>query len=248
MSSFSGRKILITGASSGIGKATAYYLAELGASIVAVDLNKEGLEALKTDFESKGCSIICVTENIQNESLENLFVQATSEGVKLNGLVHCAGINSIVPLASLSKERLHKVMDINFYSFVELVRLYAKNKYSDKGSIVGISSFAVNLPRAYELAYITSKAAMNAAIPCMAIELASKHIRVNGIMPGVVITEMINTQQSDEQRQFIENMSKRTLMGAAMPEEISSVIAFLLSDDSKMITGRVIPVDGGMFL
>lgn len=248
MSTLIGRKILITGVSSGIGKATAYYLAERGASIVGVDMNTEGLSLLKSDFEAKGYSIICVEENLQNENLEDIFIRATLDGSKLNGLVHCAGISSIVPIASLDKLKLHKVMDINFYSFVELCRQYSKKKYSDCGSIVGISSLAAEMPRAYELAYITSKAAMNAAIPCLAIELAAKRIRVNGIMPGVVKTSMIKEQQSEEQKKFIEKMEQKTLLGAALPEEISSVVSFLLGDDSKMITGRVISVDGGMFL
>ena len=126
--------------------------------------------------------------------------------------------------------------------------MYSKKKYSDGGSIVGISSLAAQLPRAYELPYIASKAAMNAVIPCLAIELSKLGIRVNGIMPGVVDTGMISAQQTDEQKQFIENMTKKTLLGAASPNDIASVISFLLGEQSRMITGRVIPVDGGMFL
>ena len=189
-----------------------------------------------------------IEANLQNDDLETAFVKAVEDGVKLTGLVHCAGISSIVPLKALSKERLHFVMDINFYSFVELTRLYAKKKYNDGGAIVGISSLAAQLPRAYELPYITSKAAMNAAIPCLAIELADKGIRVNGIMPGVVDTGMISAQQTEAQKQFIDKMTNKTLLGAASPIDIASVISFLLSEQSRMITGRVIPVDGGMFL
>jgi len=247
MNSFCNRKILVTGASSGIGKATAYYLAGLEATIVAVDINQEGLNELKTDFNSKGYPIICIAENLQSDNLERIFTQAISDGVKLNGLVHCAGINSIISLSSLTKQRLHCVLEINFYSFVELVRLYSKKKYSNKGSIVGISSLAAIQPRPYELAYITSKAALNAAIPCLAIELASKQIRVNGIMPGVVNTGMINTKQTTEQKDFVDNMSKRAILGAAQQEDIASVVAFLLSDNSKIITGRIISADGGIF-
>lgn len=248
MADFSGHKILITGAASGIGKATAHYLAERGASIVGLDFNAAGLKKVEEDFALKGYSFLGVEANLQSDNLEDAFISAIGDGNKLTGLVHSAGISSIVPLKSLNKGRLHKVMDINFYSFVELTRLYSKKKYSDGGSIVSISSLAAQLPRAYELPYIASKAAMNAAIPCLAIELAGKGVRVNGIMPGVVDTGMITAQQTDAQKQFIENMTRKTLLGAAMPTDIASVIAFLLSDESRMITGRVIPVDGGMFL
>lgn len=248
MVEFTGRKILVTGAASGIGKATALYLAERGASIVGLDLNSDGLKKVEEDFTAKGFSFLGIEANLLSDNLEDAFISAICDGVKLSGLVHCAGISCIVPLKSLSRERLNTVMDINFYSFVELTRLYSKKKYSEGGSIIGISSLAAQMPRAYELPYIASKAAMNAAIPCLAIELVEKNIRVNGIMPGVVDTGMISAQQTEAQKLFIENMTKKTLLGAANPIDISAVIAFLLSDDSRMITGRVIPVDGGMFL
>lgn len=243
---FTGKKILVTGAASGIGKATVKYLSERGASIVGVDINSEGLAVLKSDLLGK--LFIGVPANLTDPNLEYVFIEATADGVKLDGLVHCAGISGVIPLTALSVERLHKVMSINFYSFVELTRQYAKKKYAGNGPVVGISSLAAELPRAYELAYISSKAAMNAAIPCMAIELADKGIRVNGIMPGVVDTGMITEHQSDEQRTFNESMIKKTLLGAAKPEDISAVIAFLLGEESRMITGRVIASDGGMFL
>lgn len=248
MAEFLGRKIIVTGAASGIGKATSRYLAERGANIVGFDLNVEGLKSVEHEFAEQGLQFQGIGVNLQSDNLEDSFAEAVKDGVKLSGLVHCAGISCIVPLKSLSKERLHTVIDINFCSFVELSRLYSKKKYSDGGSIVGISSLAAQLPRAYELPYIASKAAMNAVIPCLAIELSKLGIRVNGIMPGVVDTGMISAQQTDEQKQFIENMTKKTLLGAASPNDIASVISFLLGEQSRMITGRVIPVDGGMFL
>lgn len=243
-----GRKILVTGAASGIGKATCFYLAECGASVVGLDMNQDGLNVIEEELSQKGKHFQGIKANLQDENLEDVFDIATIDGIKLYGLVHCAGISSIVPLKALSRKRLHTVMDINFYSFVELTRLFSKKKYSEGGSIVGISSLAAQLPRAYELPYIASKAAMNAVIPCLAIELSKLGIRVNGLMPGVVDTGMISAQQSDEQKQFIENMTKKALLGAASPDDIAAVISFLLSDQSRMITGRVIPVDGGMFL
>lgn len=248
MMQFSDRKIIVTGASSGIGKATVYYLANRGASVIGIDLDEAKLNEVSQDLCQKGYIFKGIAKNLLDKDLELAFKKAVSDGKKLSGLVHCAGISSIVPLRSLSKERLNKVMDINFYSFVDLVRLFSKNKYSEGGSVIGISSLAAQLPRAYELPYIASKAAMNAAIPCMAIELASLGIRVNGIMPGIVNTKMITAQQTEEQEAFNEKMINMTLLGAAEPDDIASVISFLLSDDSKMITGRVIPVDGGMFL
>ena len=248
LNTLEGKKILVTGAASGIGKETSIYLAEYGASIVGLDINIVGLKELESELTEKNLLFHGVEADLQDDNLENVFDAVLFDGKKLTGLVHCAGISSVVPLKSLSRKRLHAVMEINFYSFIELSRLYSKKKYSEGGSIIGISSLAAQMPRAYELPYIASKAAMNAAIPCLAIELSKLGIRVNGIMPGVVDTSMISVQQSDEQKQFVENMIKKTLLGAADPRDIASVIYFLLSDQSRMITGRVIPVDGGMFL
>jgi len=245
---FAGRKILVTGAASGIGRATVLFLADRDADIVGVDMSETGLSSLAEEMTSRNVHFTPVIANLMDENLEHIFASAVADGKKLDGLVHCAGISGIVPLASLSKDRLHKVLDVNFYSFVELVRHYSKKKYGGQGSVVGISSLAAELPRAYELAYITSKAALNAAIPCLAIELAGKGIRVNGIMPGVVNTGMISEHQSEEQKAFADAQIKKTLLGAAQPEDIAKAISFLLSDNSRMITGRVIPVDGGMFL
>lgn len=248
LSFFKGKKILITGAASGIGKATSQILAGYGASVIGLDINADALKTLECELRAKGLCFHGIEVDLQSDNLEDAFDKAVQDGNKLSGLVHCAGISSIVPIKSLSRKRLNKVMDINFYSFVELSRLYSKKNYSNGGSIIGISSLAAQMPRAYELPYIASKAAMNAAIPCMAIELSKLDIRVNGIMPGVVDTGMISTQQTEEQKNFIENMTKKTLLGAASPRDIVSVITFLLSEDSRMITGRVIPVDGGLFL
>ncbi len=245
---FKGKKILITGAASGIGKATSQILAGYGASIVGLDINADALRTLGSELNEKELCFQGIEVDLQSDNLEDVFVKAVHDGNKLSGLVHCAGISSIIPIKSLSRQRLNKVMDINFYSFVELSRLYSKKIYSNGGSIIGVSSLAAQMPRAYELPYIASKAAMNAAIPCMAIELSKLDIRVNGIMPGVVDTGMISTQQTEEQKNFIENMTKKTLLGAASPQDIVSVITFLLSEESRMITGRVIPVDGGLFL
>lgn len=246
MNSFKDCRILITGAASGIGRATAMFLAGNGAEIVAVDLDKERMSSLVDSFNVHKYPIIPIVQDLRQESLELLFDKAVNDAVKLDGMVHCAGIAGVIPLKGLSRGRLHEVMDINFYSFIELVRQYSKKKYSNGGSIVGISSLAAIQPRPYETAYIASKAAMNAAIPCLASELKNRGIRINGIMPGVVDTGMINLSGTDGKEDFIRKLADKAILGVSKPEDIVDVIVFLLSDYSRVITGRVIPADGGM--
>ena len=171
----------------------------------------------------------------------------TVNGRKLDGLVHCAGIPGVMPLKSLTVNRLQEVMSVNFYSFIELSRIYLKKKNSnDGGSIVGISSVLAIRPREYELAYVASKAAIEATVPVIAMESVKRRIRVNCIAPGPVATEMVaNAAKEYDNREFQEQGTKRTLLGWQQPEDIAKVCAFLLSDASCAFTAQVLRPDGG---
>lgn len=244
--SLAGKKIVITGASSGIGRATAIYCAGLGAKVVLLDRNQEGMEKTCCAMSGEGHSTF-LQDLSKDEGFEDLFDSMISDGQKLDGMVHCAGIPGVMPLKSLTQERLHTVMGINFYSFVELSRYFTKKKYSnDAGSIVGISSSVVLHPRMYELAYVASKAAMEAAAQVMALECGKRRIRVNCVSPGSVRTEMIEralAEQSD--REALDAAANQAIFGWQQPEDIAKVCAFLLSDMSASITARVIRADGG---
>lgn len=243
---FSERKILVTGASSGIGQATAIYLSKLGAQIVLNGRNEERLNSTLLQLAGDGHQKVIADLAIE-ENLSNLFEKIVLDGKKLNGLVHCAGIPFVVPLQSLTKKRLSEVMENNFFSFIELVRQYSKKKYSCGGSIVCISSLSSIQPRAYETGYIASKAAMNAAVTSLAFELAKKQIRINGVLVGVIVTEMIKeTMQEYDNKEYFQNIIDKSLLGIGEPDDIASVCAFLLSDMSRFITGRNIYADGGL--
>ncbi len=243
---FSGRKILVTGASSGIGRATAIYLSKLGAKIILNGRNEERLNETMRQL-SGGDHQILVTDLAKEEDLGFFFDQAVQDEVKLNGMVHCAGIPYVMPLQSLSKQRLSDVMETNFFSFIELVRQYVKRKYSTGGSIVCISSILSVQPRAYETGYIASKAAMNAAITSLAFELAKKEIRINGILAGNIMTEMVQeTLKEYANEENLNNCVEKSLLGWGKPDDIASVCAFLLSDMARFITGRNMYADGGL--
>ena len=164
----------------------------------------------------------------------------------IDGLVHCAGISSRKPLNVLKKEGFDNLMDVNFYSFVELVKLATKkNNFACGGSIVAISSVSSIKGYKAKTEYCVSKAALDAAVRCFAQELIHKNIRVNTIMPGVVDTPMALNARIISQTVGGETNEQQPL-GNTQPREIANLVAFLLSDATNTITGTSIRIDGGL--
>jgi NAD(P)-dependent dehydrogenase (short-subunit alcohol dehydrogenase family) len=237
---FQNRKILITGGASGIGLATAKLLSDGGAHIVVLDYNKEACDAAK---DMLGKSTIIVADLLSENEYSSIFDAAIQDGIKLDGLVHCAGMAQVLPLNMLTFEKLHREMSLNYYTYIELVRQYAKRKYSDGGSIVGISSIAADSVEKCQTNYAASKAAMITASRALAIELAPKGIRINTVLPGVTNTPMAEEANGRD----IEAIVASQLFGMVEPSDVANACAFLLSDLSRMITGRSIYVDGGRY-
>jgi NAD(P)-dependent dehydrogenase (short-subunit alcohol dehydrogenase family) len=242
----SGKKILVTGASSGIGKGIAIYLSKVGANVIMAARNEEKLKETYNELEPGNHSYYLIDLNNQDE-IEGMIDDICSDDKKLNGIVHSAGISRTVPIQYLKLDNLKSIMSINFYSFMELVKHFSKRKYNDNGgSIVAISSISSKLGARGLSAYCASKGALDSAIRPMALELAAKNIRINSIAPGMIksqiydgLIELVNNKD------FETDLKKRQIMGLGKPEDVASVAAFLLSDASKFITGTSIIVDGG---
>jgi NAD(P)-dependent dehydrogenase (short-subunit alcohol dehydrogenase family) len=239
--SLSGRKILITGASSGIGRAAAIYCSKLGADVVLCGRSQTRLKETAVLTGKKNCITIS-SDFLTETDFEQIFKTAISDGEKLDGMIYSAGVSGTVPLRALSIDRMNADMRINYMSFIEMCRIYSKRKYSKGGSIVGISSSAATRAGKGQLSYSASKAAMDTAVQVMALELIPKGIRVNTVQPGLVNTEMVK----ESQKQGVE-LDKLELppLGIAEADDVAALCAFLLSDMSRMITGRKIPIDGG---
>ncbi len=234
--------IIVTGAGSGIGRETSRVLAEQGASVIMMDINADSLAESATLCGEK-CHPLTI-DLTDAKSVSEAVASIVTQYGKLDGLVHCAGISSRKPLNVLSKDGFSKVMDVNFYSFVELVKNCAKKKHiNDGASIVVMSSISSIRGYKAKTEYCVSKAAVDAFVRCMALELADRKIRVNSVMAAEVLTPL--ALKARETNAMVGAADFEAPLGPSEPYEVANTIAFLLSDATKTITGTSILIDGG---
>ena len=187
---FTGKRIIVTGSTSGIVKATAIKLAEQGAELIMIGRSEERLKETVSFLKGNGHKIY-VKDFSESGGYREIFDDIISDEKKIDGLVHSAGIAKILPVGNLTKKTMDESMTVNFYSFAEMVGLLSKKKYHDKASVVGISSIATMYPAQCQSLYVATKSAMNTFVTSSAIELAKKNIRINTVMPSVTRTRMI---------------------------------------------------------
>lgn len=241
---FSGKKYLVTGASSGLGKKVSEMLASCGAQVLTTARNRNKLEDLANNL-SNGNHLF-FPKDLMDDDYTDLFEYALSNGWKLDGIVHCAGVSPILPVGSLTRERVDDCMTTNFFSFLELMRLFSKRKYrSEKGSVVAVSSISSLYPDKCQTLYAASKAALNTAVQGLALELNRSNVRVNVVLPGSMDTEMTRDAVAEGRIDNIERKLSKQILGLSKPEDVANVILFLLSDLASAITGRTIFADGG---
>ena len=243
--SLNGKTILITGASSGIGKETAIECSKLGASVIIIGRNKERLqEAFDSLQTSDVQSHFQFTVELTNEEeVKNLV----SNLPKLDGLMQSAGKGLTLPMQFASKEKLAEIFDINLFSQVELLRLLFKKKLLNKeASVVLVASLGgTHVFSPGNGPYGATKAALNAVMRYCAKEFAPRKVRVNSICPGMVDTPLIHRGTISEE-QLQEDAKKYPLKRYGKPEDIAHLAAFLLGDASSWITGQDFVIDGGI--
>lgn len=235
------KTILVTGVTSGIGYTTAEHLTSVGYSVVAVGRNQQKLEEIKSKM-GNFCRAVFAVDLTKIETIEPVFNQLKDNDIKLDGLIHCAGVDSsLMPVRSVKMSSLDLLMKLHYEAFVEMGRFFYKKAISNEGSsIIAISSLASLMCQKNTVDYSASKAAVNAAIKVMSKEFQKRNIRVNGIMPANVDTPMCNNLKSAVDIETIQ------LMGMIEPIQIAYLVEFLLSNKSKYITGALIPVSAGM--
>jgi L-xylulose reductase len=235
---FAGRTVLVTGATKGIGRATAELLASRGASILALGRSTDDLASLKAKIACR--SIVADLSDIE----------ATRATVRANLpfdlLVNCAGATALQPFLDLAIETFDHIMTVNAKAPIVIAQEYARERLASKrpGAIVNVSSDASFLGVIDHTAYCASKAALDAATRVMANELGPHRIRVNCVNPNITLTDMGRLAWSDPVRSA-PRLQRMPIGRFLEPSEIAEVIAFLLSDRASSVTGATYRADGG---
>ncbi|XP_040170260.1 3-oxoacyl-[acyl-carrier-protein] reductase FabG-like [Anopheles arabiensis] len=241
-----GKVVLITGASSGIGAATALKFSQLGASLA---LTGRKLDNLNEVASQCGGSPFVVAGDISKEADTERVLKATIEKYgKLDVLVNNAGIIETGTIETTSLEQYDRVMNTNIRAVYHLTMLAVPHLLQSRGNVVNVSS--VNGIRSFPgvLAYNISKMAVDQFTRCVALELAAKGVRVNCVNPGVTVTNLHKRGGMDEQTyaKFLEHSKNTHAMGRpGQASEVADAIVFLASDAASFITGASLPIDGG---
>lgn len=233
------KNILVTGGSSGIGRAIAVLCSELGAKVIIVGRNQKKLsESIGMMNENASSFVVDLTSSDEMETLAEQIP-------KLNGIVHCAGIGHRKMARQITEEDVDLVMNINFKAPVLLQSmLLAKKKVSPGASIVFISSKAANSPSIGNGVYSASKGALISYAKCLALELAPRQVRVNCVCPAMIWTDLILQGTATKEDLEIEQL-KYPLKRFGNPSDVANMVAYLLSDASCWLTNSCYDVTGG---
>lgn len=242
--SLEGKTVLVTGASSGIGRGIAVECSKMGARVVINGRNKERLQKTFDQLEGEG-HIQIVADLSKQDDIDRL----ANEVPDLNGFVNSAGIPKICPVKRIDRQTLEEIMNVNAFGPILLTsQLLRKKKLQKKSSIVLIASISgVCMANTGEGPYAATKAALAGYTKTAAFELAAQGTRVNTICPGLVPTEILTLSNE----MFSEDQLKETMYGryplkrVGTPEDIANGAIYLLSDASSWVTGINLVIDGG---
>ena len=238
--SLEGKTVLVTGASSGIGKEIAVACAKMGAKVV---LNGRNEERLKEVASQMGEGHIILSRDLTSF---DLIPEMVRDLPQLNGIVHCAGINELVPAKLVTEEHLDRIMSINFKAPVLLqAEILRQKKLLRKASVVFIASIGSETPIIGNSVYSASKGAIVSYSKSLMLELAPRQIRVNCISPGMIWTNLIEGE-SVTNEQLKEDQKKYPLQRYGQPSDVAGLAVYLLSDASEWMTGTNVRISGGI--
>jgi len=250
--SLEGRNILITGASSGIGRSCAIECAKSGANLLLLGRDLTRLDEVLTDIQKdtinyKGAVSVHSTDLSNGvDALNPVVDEFVSKYGKLDGLIHSAGIEKTMPLSGMKDSDYSSIFNINVIAGFQIARIISKRKNSnDNSSFVFISSITALVGRKGIIGYSASKGALNSGIKSMALELADRGIRANCISPGTILTPLLvkylESLTPEEKAKRLDGYP----LGIGTPEDIAYAAIYLLSGASRWITGQSLIIDGG---
>lgn len=240
--SLEGKTILVTGASSGIGKATAIECSKHGATMLLLGRNLERLNQTMEECDGTGHAII----QFDLSDIDNIHKLLDILPV-IDGVVHSAGINTKYLVKNLNRVKIEELMHTNYYAPALITQLLLKNKkFGKKASMVFISSISASYASVSNALYSSSKAALNAFVRCLAMEIAPRGMRANVIQPGVIETPILKAYALTDEMQDFKNSCPLGHPGE--PSDIALGCVYLLSNASKFTTGSIMTIDGGLTL
>ena len=236
--------ILLTGATSGIGLET----------LKSLLANKNKVYAVARDFskisnllELHSDSLVPITFDLKDtENIEKIFNEINLVDEKLDAIIHCAGIEETIPLTLYSPAKIKNIYEVNVFAGIELLRHFTKKKYSNDGaSAVFVSSVMGVLGQPGKIGYCSTKAALLGMVKASALEFAKRKIRVNAVLPGVVNTPMTQNLFSQISAENVEEIKAMHPLGIGEVSDVVPSIEFLISTNSRWITGQNFIIDGG---
>ena len=238
------KTILITGASSGIGEATAIACDQQGARLLLLGRDKERLSGTLKKL-SEGNHHILAIDLTDFEALAEQLPVFLKDVKSIDGMVHAAGITSTYPFKLFKPEQLENILKVNVQTAFYLTKLVLSKLNKQGSSLVFISSIMANVGETAKTMYAMSKGAISAGARSLAVEYASRNVRVNTIAPGIVNTPMTLNATYKTNANLLAKTLARYPLGFGEPEDVAYSCVYLLSDASKWITGTEIVIDGG---
>ncbi len=243
-------RILITGASSGLGAAIASKTAEAGATLLLLARDEKRLKEVKASLTGQGHSVV-MCDLAEDAQVANILPKAIKTFGGCTGLVHAAGLRIIEPLRFNQEKTLVDTLRVNLMSAFQLLKLCRSPGIRNKDqpfSAVFISSVAAHGRSGGLGAYAGSKGALEASIRSWAVELAGENMRVNAVAPGYVDGEMLAKHRETAPEDFFTELQRRHLLGLGQPEDVAYAVQYLLAPASRWMTGSIITIDGGYTL
>ena len=235
--------ILVTGAYGGLGRAIVRKLLNKGYSVAAIGKDKEKLYDQFGNLQN--CSYFC-SDLLSDNAIEGLINEVIDKKGPLRGIVHCAGYSKVMPLYLNKWEEVEKLFSIHVFAAISLCKQIArKGNAVENCSIVLISSISAHEGASGNSAYSAAKGALEGFLPSAASEFADKNIRINVIIPGDINTSMRQKFISKISEEDIKKRENSYPFGIGEPDDIANLAAFIISDESRWITGQTLIADGG---
>jgi NAD(P)-dependent dehydrogenase (short-subunit alcohol dehydrogenase family) len=242
-----GKQIIVTGASSGIGRQCAISCSQLGARVFLFGRDNERLKITLQNMQNPSRHILVSVDLTDYEKLNDIVDKIVTENGRIHGLINCAGISATLPFSLCSPEKMNDFLNANVISGMNLTRIVTRQSHisNDGASILFLSSVMGVVGENGKSLYGMTKGAIVAGVKSLAIELAPRKIRVNCISPGVVETPMSKSAVYSRNEESLNKIKALHPLGFGHPEDVANACIYLLSDASKWITGTNLIIDGG---